>query len=470
MYNLNMLDFKMRKVSATMAYTNRHYIAIQSERESNANYYPKHMPISLKEGRGIKLIDVEGNEYFDCLSGAGTLALGHNHPVVIEAIQQVIAAKSPLHILDFSTPIKDQFIEELFATLPHSFRSRAKIQFCSPTGADAVEAALKLVKTATGRRSIFSFHGGYHGMTNGALSITGNLHAKEAVAGTMSEVHFLPYPYSYRCFFGQGGLQGAKTGIRYIKRVLDDDESGIVKPAGLIMEIVQGEGGAIPAPDEWVRSIRSLTHERKIPLIVDEIQTGLGRTGRFYAFEHAGIEPDVLLLSKAVGGSLPLAVMIYDQSLDVWSPGAHDGTFRGNQLAMAAGLATIRFIRQNQLDKHAEQMGQKLQKLLHQVKQVSNCIGEVRGRGLMIGVEIINHQLPSDELGSYPGYPELARKIQQECFKRGLIIELGGRGESVVRFLPPLIITEQELEQIGNIFGEAVCAAEQTKVRVAKGC
>jgi diaminobutyrate-2-oxoglutarate transaminase len=442
---------------------NHSYLENQEKRESNTRYYSRHMPIALKEGNGIKVKDVEGNEYYDCLSGAGSLVLGHNHPVVIEAIQDVLASKLPLLTLDFTTPVKDEFIEELFESLPEKFRSRAKIQFCGPAGTDAVEAALKLVKTATGRRSLLSFHGGYHGMTNGSLSLTGNLNAKEKITGLMPDVHFLPYPYSYRCFFGQGGSQGANTSSQYIQRVLDDPESGIVKPAGMIMELVQGEGGAIPAPDDWVQSIRSMTKERGIPLIIDEIQTGLGRTGKFFAFEHSGITPDVLLLSKAIGGSLPLSVVVYDESLDTWTAGAHDGTFRGNQLAMATGTATIRFIKENQLAQYAEKMGERLQLRLAEAQTASRCIGEVRGRGLMIGVEIVDMQKDPDVLGSYPANPKLARQIQQECFKRGLIIELGGRHECVARFLPPLIITEEEVDLIGDIFGQAVLAAEKNQ-------
>lgn len=404
---------------------------------------------------------MEGKVYFDCLSGAGTLALGHNHPVIIEAIEQVLKSGLPLHTLDLTTPVKDEFIEELFASLPKDFASRAKIQFCGPAGADAVEAALKLVKTATGRRSILTFHGAFHGMTHGALSLTGNINPKRSVANLMPDVHFLPYPYPYRCPFNLGGTLGEQTSTHYIEHVLDDPESGIVSPAGMIMEIVQGEGGVIPAPDNWVRRVRSITRERGVPLIVDEVQTGFGRTGKMFAFEHAGIIPDVAVLSKAIGGSLPLAVVVYDQSLDQWSPGAHSGTFRGNQMAMATGIATIRFIRENHLETNAAQMGNRLMSHLKAIQNDCTSIGEVRGRGLMIGVEVVNTQRKPNSIGSYPANPELARQIQQESFKRGLILEIGGRHGSVVRFLPPLIITEEQVDQICGIFAEAVQAAEK---------
>lgn len=439
----------------------RLYLERQAQRESNARTYPRRIPIAIQEAKGIYVKDADGNCYLDCLSGAGTLALGHNHPVVIEAIQEMINANHPLHTLDLTTPIKDRFVEELFASLPTHFANHARIQFCGPTGADAVEAAVKLVKTATGRRSMLSFQGGYHGMTHGALSLTGNLTAKRDVPGLMTDVHFLPYPYAYRCPFGLGTETGHQTSSHYIEHILDDPEGGIVPPAGMIVEVVQGEGGVIPAPDDWIRQIRRLTRDRQIPLIVDEIQTGLGRTGKLYAFEHAGITPDVVLLSKAIGGSLPLSVVLYHESLDQWQPGAHAGTFRGNQMAMAVGIATLRYIQEHRLADHAQGMGDRLLTHLKQIQTEFPCLGDVRGRGLMVGVEVVDVSSSSNAQGSYSAHPALARRIQQECLRRGLILELGGRYSSVVRFLPPLIVTIEQLDRISEIVHEAVRAADR---------
>lgn len=432
----------------------------QAARESNARTYPRHLPLVLTEAKGIYVRDTNGLVYYDCLAGAGSLALGHNHPVIIEAMQTLLRDNRPLHTLDLSTPVKDQFVEEVFSSLPPAFAARARIQFCSPSGADAVEAAVKLVKTATRRRSMLAFHGAYHGMSHGALGLSGNLAPKQSVSGLMPDVHFLPYPYSYRCPFGLGGEPGHETCSRYIDRVLQDPESGITTPAGMILEVVQGEGGVIPAPDAWIRDMRRITRERHIPLIIDEVQSGLGRTGTLYAFQHAGIQPDVLLLSKAIGGGLPLAVMVYDAALDQWLPGAHAGTFRGNQLAMAAGLATLRYMVSEDLPAHAEAMGQRLQAHLGNLQRSSRSIAEVRGRGLMLGVEIVNTDAEPDRLGSYPADPALARQIQVQCLHRGLILEIGGRHGSVMRFLPPLIVTPEEIDAIAGIFHDAVKAAE----------
>lgn len=436
------------------------YLERQQARESSARTYPRRIPIAIREAKGIYVKDVDGNVYFDCLAGAGTLSLGHNHPVVVAAIRAALDSELPLHTLDLTTPIKDEFVEALFASLPSEFAKNARIQFCGPTGADATEAAVKLVKTATGRRSMLSFHGSYHGMTHGALSLTGSLDAKVAVANLMPDVHFLPYPYQYRCPFGLGGELGHRTSSHYIESMLTDPESGIVPPAGMIVEIVQGEGGVIPAPDEWVREIRRITDEQNIPLIVDEIQTGFGRTGKLYAFEHSGIIPDVLLLSKAIGGSLPLSVVVYHQKLDQWKPGAHAGTFRGNQLAMAAGIAALCYTLEHRLTDRAVKLGDRLTTHLQQIQSETSCIGDVRGRGLMIGVEIVNPESNANARGIYPQHPLMARQIQAECMRRGLILELGGRHGSVVRFLPPLIVTAEQIDRISEIFQAAVKAAE----------
>ncbi|MDT4812895.1 Diaminobutyrate--2-oxoglutarate aminotransferase [compost metagenome] len=435
-------------------------LARQARQESNARSYPRRIPLALKRARGIHVEDVEGRQFIDCLAGAGTLALGHNHPVVVETIRQVLADELPLHTLDLTTPVKDQFVQDLFGVLPAEFARQAKVQFCGPTGTDAVEAALKLVRTATGRSTVLAFQGGYHGMSQGALSLMGNLKAKTPLGSLLSHgVQFLPFPYDYRCPFGLGGEQGVEVGLHYIANLIDDPEGGVQPPAAVIVEAVQGEAGAIPAADTWLRGLREITARAGIPLIVDEIQTGFARTGRMFAFEHAHIVPDVVVLSKAIGGSLPLSVVVYQDWLDKWQPGAHAGTFRGNQMAMATGSAVIRYIQEHDLARHAEQVGQHLRERLQELQRVHPQLGDVRGRGLMLGVEIVDPTGAPDTLGHPPYNPALASSIQRECLKRGLILELGGRHGSVVRFLPPLIISREEIEQVAEIFARAVSAA-----------
>ncbi|MEV5981701.1 diaminobutyrate--2-oxoglutarate transaminase family protein [Streptomyces sp. NPDC052114] len=354
----------------------------QSARESAARTYARALPIVPVRARGLTIEGADGRRYLDCLSGAGTLALGHNHPVVLEAIRKVLDSGAPLHVLDLATPVKDAFTTELFRTLPRGLADRARIQFCGPAGTDAVEAALKLVRAATGRAGVLAFTGAYHGMTAGALEASGG--AQDV------RVARLPYPQDYRCPFGLGGAHGAELSARWAESLLDDTKSGVPQPAGMILEPVQGEGGVLPAPDAWLRRMREITAARGIPLIADEVQTGVGRTGAFWAVEHSGVVPDVMVLSKAIGGSLPLAVVIYRDDLDVWPPGAHAGTFRGNQLAMAAGTATLAYVRENGLAERAATLGARMLSQLRSLAADHPCIGEVRGRGLMIGVELVD--------------------------------------------------------------------------------
>ncbi|MFC8247259.1 diaminobutyrate--2-oxoglutarate transaminase family protein [Streptomyces chartreusis] len=353
----------------------------QSARESAARTYARALPIVPVRARGLTIEGADGSRYLDCLSGAGTLALGHNHPVVLEAIRKVLDSGAPLHVLDLATPVKDAFITELFRTLPPGLADNARVQFCGPAGTDAVEAAFKLVRAATGRTGILAFSGAYHGMTAGALEASGGAYDVRVAR--------LPYPQDYRCPFGVGGEQGAELAARWTESVLDDPKSGVRHPAGMILEPVQGEGGVIPAPDEWMRRMRQITADRSIPLIADEVQTGVGRTGSFWAVEHSGVTPDVMVLSKAIGGSLPLAVIVYRDDLDAWQPGAHAGTFRGNQLAMAAGMATLAYVRENRLAERAADLGSRMLNQLRGFAAEFDCIGDVRGRGLMIGVEVV---------------------------------------------------------------------------------
>ncbi|BCK68112.1 diaminobutyrate--2-oxoglutarate transaminase [Streptomyces libani subsp. rufus] len=426
----------------------------QSLRESAARTYARSLPIVPVRARGLTIEGADGRRYLDCLSGAGTLALGHNHPVVLEAIRSVLDSGAPLHVLDLATPVKDAFTTELFATLPGELAEKARIQFCGPAGTDAVEAAFKLVRTATGRDGLMAFSGAYHGMTSEALAASGGAQHTSVVR--------LPYPYDYRCPFGTGGERGAELAARWTQNLLDDHKSGVPSPAGMILEPVQGEGGVIPAPDGWLRRMREITAARQIPLIVDEVQTGVGRTGAFWAVDHSGIVPDVIVLSKAIGGSLPLAVIVYREELDAWQPGAHAGTFRGNQLAMAAGAATLAHVRANGLDRWAGELGARMLARLTSLAAAHDCIGDVRGRGLMLGVELVDRDADADATGARPAAPELAAAVRDACLDRGLIVELGGRHSAVVRLLPPLTITDEQADAILDRLADAITAAVRT--------
>jgi diaminobutyrate-2-oxoglutarate transaminase len=432
----------------------------QIKQESNARSYSRRLPLVLKKALGVHVEDTEGRKFIDCLAGAGALVLGHNHPVIIDAIQKLLDSGTPLLTLDITTPTRDKFVQDLFSVFPDEFSKQAKIHFCGPTGTDAVEAALKLVRTATGRNTILSFQGAYHGMSQGALSLMGNHQAKAPLGALLNNgVQFLPFPYDYRCPFGLGGEQGVEANLNYLENLLNDPESGVLLPAAVIVEVIQGEGGVIPASKKWLQGLREITKKANVPLIVDEIQSGFARSGKMFAFEEAGIVPDVVVLSKAIGGSLPLAVMLYQDWLDVWQPGAHTGTFRGNQMAMAAGSAVINYLKDHDLHNHAAEMGERLIAHFSTLQKIYPQLGDIRGRGLMLGVELVYPSGKPDKLGHFPPSGKFAALVQRECLKRGLILELGGRYGSVARFLPPLIITAEQVDEVAAIFARAVAAS-----------
>lgn len=438
------------------ASTNQYYITRQDSTESNARSYPRKFPFALAKAKGSWVQDVEGNQYLDFLCGAGTLALGHNYPEINQAMIDLLAGDFPLHTLDLTTAVKDEFVHTLLSLLPSTLRENAKIQFCSPSGTDATDAALKLCKTATGRSSIIAFQGGYHGMGHGALACTGNLGAKSKINGLMPEVQFMPLPYSYRCPFGLGGEKGLDAACAFFERTLKDPESGVKKPAAVIIEPVLGEGGVIPVPFKFMQTIRRVTEELDIPMIVDEIQCGIGRTGKFYAFEYSGIVPDVILSSKAVGGSQPLAVVIYNKKLDVWTPGAHAGTFRGNQLAMKAGTILIKKVSEPDFLSDVKRKGQIIIDRLTALKNRVSIIGDVRGLGLMIGVEFIDPNGGKDIMGKFLPSGEIASKVQKLCFENHFIMEKGGRNGSVMRCLCALNVTDEEISKAMEIFEKCV--------------
>ena len=436
--------------------TNKYFTDRQSDFESSARSYPRKFPFALRKAKGSWVEDVEGNRYLDFLCGAGTLALGHNDDEVNRAMMDLIASDAPLHTLDLTTPVKDRFVQTILDNMPGHLAQDAKIQFCSPSGTDATDAAIKLCKTATGRSTVIAFSGGYHGMGHGALALTGNLNAKNHVANLMPGVQFMPYPYSYRCPFGIGGDAGVDACCAYFERMLKDPESGVTRPAAVIIEPIQGEGGVIPAPAKFLQTIRRVTLELDIPMICDEIQCGMGRSGRLFAFEHAGIVPDVILASKAIGGSQPMAVVIYDRKLDKWTAGAHAGTFRGNQLAMAAGTVVLqRVTRKEFLDDVTRKGGYIKDALLRLQKEVS-IIGDVRGMGLMLGVEFVDPTGDRDIMGHPQPSGEIAARVQHMCFENRLVMEKGGRNGSVMRCLCALNVTDEEIDTMLSIFSKVV--------------
>ncbi|MER7483280.1 aminotransferase class III-fold pyridoxal phosphate-dependent enzyme [Streptomyces sp. NPDC126510] len=450
----------------------------QAARESAARTYARALPIVPVRARGLTIEGADGRRYLDCLSGAGTLALGHNHPVVLESLRKVLDSGAPLNALDLATPVKDAFLTELFRTLPAGLADRAHVRFCGPAGSEAVETAYALVRAATGRSGLLAF------------TDTGGERTAQAFDTTSAEtpdarVTRLSHPQHYRRPFDAGGERGADLTALWTEPFPDDPATGVPLPAGVIVEPVRSEGGVIPVPGTWLRRMRQLTADRSVPLIADETRTGVGRTGAFWAVEHSGVTPDVMVLSDAIGGSLPLAVVVYRDDLDAGEAGTPAESFPGNQLAMAAGTATLAHVRENDLAERAATLGARMLYQLQQLVSEFACVGDVRGRGLMIGVELMDPEGEGEpgssgaswaaecdmEVSGRPGSgprplpaaPELAAAVQRECLRRGLIVGLGGLRASVVQLLPPLTITDEQAAAVLDRLADAVRAAARCR-------
>jgi len=436
-------------------------LARQEQRESNARTYPRHLPFAVAQAAGSFIRDLDGNVFIDFLAGAGVLSLGHNHPELVEVATAQMSVFT--HGLDMPSPAKDAFTEAQLSMLPAGMADHVKIQFCGPTGANAVDAAIKLTKTATGRGDILAFSGGFHGSTHAAMALTGNLAQKRPIANPMPGVHFLPYPADTPSAGAPDGVDPSAweaSCLALFERALTDPNGGIPLPAAVIMELVQGEGGVNPASVAFTRAVRELTRQLGVPLIVDEVQTGAGRTGTWFAFEQYDIEPDVVVASKALSGmGLPVAIVIYHRDLDVWAPGAHTGTFRGNQLAFAAGVKTVEIFHRDRILDNVRARGEQVRARLGALDSLPT-VREVRGRGLMWGIELTAH---SDGRGA----GQLAEQVQAGALRDGLILELGGRNDRVVRMLPPLNVTEQVMDTALDILVHAI---ETSAVHTADPC
>jgi diaminobutyrate-2-oxoglutarate transaminase len=428
------------------------YLDYQSCHEGSAVSYPKGIPMAPYRAKGATVEDVDGNLYIDFFGGAGVMAVGHSNPEVIEAVKKQLVDLT--HFLDFPNPSRRALLEALLQVLP---RGVSRVFFGGPTGSDAVESAVKLAKYNTGRYPMISFQGSYHGMTAGALSLCSGLHFKEDFLPLLPEVHFIPYAYCYRCAFGKNPESCDLDCAKYLDYILDDPHSGVGKPAAVIVEAIQGEGGSIVPPEQFIPKIREICDKHEVLMIDDEIQAGLCRTGEMFACDHTGTIPDIMTVSKALGGvGLPISATAYKEELNTLPRGKHIGTFRGNLIAYAAGAVALDFMVKNELAKHALSLGAKMLSMLKKIEKDSKIVGEARGKGLMLGVEFVK-----DKATKEPA-PELATRVRTACHCRGLLIEIGGHYNNVARFLPPLVLTEELAKKGIEVFADSVRETEKS--------
>ena len=394
--------------------------------ESNVRSYIRAFPTVFDHAKGALICDEDGNEYIDFLAGAGALNYGHNNDVVTTAFINYLQKNGVVHSLDKATKAKQSFLESFSRHILVPRGLDYKIQFTGPTGTNAVEAALKLARIVTGREGVIAFTNGYHGLTLGALATTGNGFYHKGLTGTRANVSRMPF---------DGYLGDGVNTIHYLEKMLDDPGSGVDLPAAVILETVQCEGGVKVAGNGWLQDLVWVCKARDILLIVDDIQVGNGRAGEFFSFEAAGITPDMICLSKSIGGGLPMSILLLSPEVDQWLPGQHTGTFRGNNLAFVAATAIIETYWQNdELSYIVKQKGEMIQTALTSLATQHADLGlAVRGRGMIWGLDI--------------PHEGMARLVSQYAFKHNLIVETCGSQGRVVKLLPPLTIDPGLLEQ-----------------------
>jgi diaminobutyrate-2-oxoglutarate transaminase len=406
--------------------------------ESRVRSYSRSMPRLFTKAHGVWMEDARGGCYLDLLSGCSSLNYGHNHPVLKQALLDYISADGVTHSLDLHTDAKQKFLLELEQTIlvPRGLNYRA--MFTGPTGTNAVEAALKLARKVTGRQHVIAFTNGFHGMTLGSLACTGNAGKRGGAGVPLSHVSHEPYDG----YFGPD----VDTADLLDQR-LSDPSSGLDLPAAILVEAVQGEGGLNAASPGWLRKIAAIAKKHGALLILDEIQTGCGRTGDFFAFEEADIRPDIVTLAKSLSGmGLPFALTLFRPELDQWKPGEHNGTFRGNNHAfITATTALQHFWRDDQFARQVKARGDFLARTLAEIAAPHGDQMRLKGRGMMRGIDV--------------GSGELAERITKAAFDRGVIIETSGPHDEVVKILAPLTITEAELANGLRILRDCVAEA-----------
>ncbi|EAR60185.1 diaminobutyrate--2-oxoglutarate transaminase [Neptuniibacter caesariensis] len=418
---------------------------IFEEIESEVQSYARSFPRIFNRAKGEFLYDEEGSEYLDFLAGAGTLNYGHNNDIFKPALIKYIEEDGITHGLDMHTKAKGEFMESFNEKILKPRQLDYVMQFTGPTGTNAVEAAMKLARNVTGRENIIAFTNGFHGVSLGSLAATGNSHHRGAAGVSLSGVTRVPY---------DGYLGDEIDTTEYLEKVLSDTSSGVDLPAAVIVETVQGEGGINAANFKWLQNLEVICRKHEILLIIDDIQAGCGRTGTYFSFEEAGVTPDIVTLSKSLGGyGLPFAVVLFKPELDQWKPGEHNGTFRGNNFAFVTAKAAIdHYWSDDQFSKEIKQKGRYVSERLEKiVEKYGEGNFTTRGRGMFQGINCVSG--------------ELASKITKKCFQNGLIIETSGADDQVVKFLCPLVIKQENLAKGIDIVEQAikdVCDAENT--------
>jgi 4-aminobutyrate aminotransferase len=426
--------------------------AVEADDRLISPSYTRSYPLVAKRGRGIRVEDVDGNQFLDFAAGIATASTGHCHPEVVAAIQK--QAGELLHIsgTDFFCELMTDLADRLSAIAPMPGPHRF---FYGNSGAEAIECALKLARYHTGRQQIISFFGAFHGRTMGALSLTGSKpQQKRRFSPLVPGVTHVRFPYAYRgC---SGGAQEEEAFSLGCARYIEDKLFKTILPpeevAAIFVEPIQGEGGYVVAPDNFLRELRGICDRHGILLVVDEVQCGAGRTGKWWAIEHSGVQPDIVCMAKGIASGMPLGICMSRAEIMDWVPGSHASTFGGNPVSIAAAMATLNIIEREAMA-NAARVGEQMLARLRPWKQTHPLVGDVRGRGLMIGIELVKDKATREPAAA------LRNRVETLAFERGLMVL--GCGESSIRLCPPLIVSEQEAAVALDILEESLTLAEK---------
>jgi len=425
--------------------------AVEADGRLISPSYTRSYPLVAKRGRGCRVEDVDGNEFLDFAAGIAVTSTGHCHPEVVKAIQEQAAELIHISGTDFYNEPLTQLAEKLSAIAPMRGPHRV---FYGNSGAEAVECAIKLARYHTGRQHIIAFFGAFHGRTMGALSLTASKpQQKRRFGPLMPGVTHVRYPYAYRgCTGGPQEEEAFSLGCaRYIEEKLFKTILPPEEVAAIVVEPIQGEGGYVVAPDNFLRELRGICDRHGIMLVADEVQSGAGRTGKWWAIQHSGVEPDIVCSAKGIASGMPLGVCLSKAEVMDWVPGSHASTFGGNPVSLAAALATIDILEREGIA-NAAKVGAKILDRLNGWKKSHALVGDVRGRGLMIGVELVKNKETREPV------TDLRNRVEEVAFEKGLIIL--GCGETSIRLCPPLIVSEDEAMVGLDILEDALTQVE----------
>jgi 4-aminobutyrate aminotransferase len=426
--------------------------AVEADARLISPSYTRSYPLVAKRGRGIRVEDVDGNEFLDFAAGIAVTSTGHCHPQVVDAIQKQAAELIHISGTDFYDEHLTDLAEKLSSVAPmpgpHKF-------FYGNSGAEAVECAMKLARYHTGRQHIIAFLGAFHGRTMGALSLTASKpQQKRRFAPLVPGVTHVRYPYAYRgCVGGKQEEEAFALGCaRYIEEKLFKTILPPEEVAAIFVEPIQGEGGYVVAPTNFLRELRAICDRYGIMLVVDEVQSGAGRTGKWWAIQHSGVEPDIVCMAKGIASGMPLGVCMSRASVMDWVPGSHASTFGGNPVSIAAALATWDILENGAIG-NAASVGGKMLERLNGWKETHPTVGDIRGRGLMIGIELVKDKATREPAAA------LRNRVEALAFEKGLMVL--GCGENSIRLCPPLVVNEHEATVALDILEEALTQAEK---------